>query len=199
MVKLRASGYNRNQRWEILKSGSRKFSRMLEDEDMGIRRVNRPRWEGGHGRYLDKILKKKNWYRKKKTERDSNEKNGESYGRKVWKEKTEKEKSKPKPREKEMEEDSEEIESVMFLPSTPHGELMKRVKEADRQFRRGTDIKRIKFVERAGKSLQDILVSGNPWSDLKCGREKCFVCRSEKGGMGECMRENALYRILCKE
>ena len=47
MVKLRASGYNRGQRWEILKSGSRKFKKMVEDEKRGIRRVNRPRWEGG--------------------------------------------------------------------------------------------------------------------------------------------------------
>ena len=165
MIKLKMSGYSKENRWEILKSGTRKYNKMVQDEKDGKRSLNRPRWEGGHGRYLDKILKKKNWYRKKKTERVSTEKNGESYERKVWKEKTEKKESKPKPRENEMEEDSEEIESVMFLPSTPHGELMKSVKEADRQFRRGTDIKRIKFVERAGKSLQDILVSGNPWSD----------------------------------
>ena len=73
MVKLRASGYNRNQRWEILKSGSRKFSRMLDDEDKGIRRVNRPRWEGGGNINVKKLLQKKNWYKKKggNTEKES--------------------------------------------------------------------------------------------------------------------------------
>ena len=72
MVKLRASGYNRNQRWEILKAGSRKYKRMVEDEDKGVRRVNRPRWEGGGMRYVRKLLQKKNWF---KTE-------GEQAGRK---------------------------------------------------------------------------------------------------------------------
>ena len=32
MVKLKASGYNRNQRWEILKSGTRRYNKMVEDE-----------------------------------------------------------------------------------------------------------------------------------------------------------------------
>ena len=40
MMKLRASGYSRAQRWEILKSGSRRFTRMVEDEKKGKRRVN---------------------------------------------------------------------------------------------------------------------------------------------------------------
>ena len=46
MTKLRASGYDRRQRWEILKSGSRKFKRMVDQERGGVRRVNRPRWKG---------------------------------------------------------------------------------------------------------------------------------------------------------
>ena len=58
----------------------------------------------------------------------------------------------------------------MFLPYTPGSELMKKIRETDREFRRGTKIKRVKFVERAGSSLTDLLVSGNPWGDQKCGR-----------------------------
>ena len=61
--------------------------------------------------------------------------------------------------------DDEEIESVMFVPCTPNSELVKRLRETDRKFREGSRIKRIKFVERRGRSLQDLLVSGNPWSD----------------------------------
>ena len=70
----------------------------------------------------------------------------------------------------------------MFVPSTPGGELMKLMRDADRDFRKGTLMKQIKFVERAGPSIKDILVSSNPWGDLKCGRPKCFICRGEKGG-----------------
>ena len=54
-------------------------------------------------------------------------------------------------------------------------------------------------MERREKSIQDILVSGNPWSDRKCGRDRCFICERENGSMGECMRESALYRITCME
>ena len=63
MVKLRASGYNRGQRWEILKAGSRKYKKMVEDEDKGVRRINIPRWEGGGMRYVRKSLQKKNWFK----------------------------------------------------------------------------------------------------------------------------------------
>ena len=71
----------------------------------------------------------------------------------------------------------------MFIPSTPRGELLRWMREVDINYRRGTKIKPIKFIERAGVSLKDTLVSSNPWGDMKCGRENCFVCRGEKGGI----------------
>ena len=70
MVKLKASGYSREQRWEILKSGSRKYKRMVAQEDGGVRKINRPRWEGGQKRYTKKLLGKKNWYRKKRVRKE---------------------------------------------------------------------------------------------------------------------------------
>ena len=97
--------------------------------------------------------------------------------------------------------DNEELEpeTVMFIPSTPRGELLRRMREVDINYRRGTKIKPIKFIERAGVSLKDTLVSSNPWGDMKCGRENCFVCRGEKGGIGACMKEGVLYCIKCTE
>ena len=55
------------------------------------------------------------------------------------------------------------------------------------------------MVERAGPSVKDILVTSNPWGDLKCGRKECFICRSEKGGIGKCMKGNVLYMSKCEE
>ena len=66
---------------------------------------------------------------------------------------------------------------------------MKSMREADKDFRRGTKIRPIKFVERAGISLTDILVQSNPWGDMKCGRQECFVCRGDQGGIKDCMKE----------
>ena len=34
---------------------------------------------------------------------------------------------------------------------------------------------------------------------MKCGRGGCFVCRSEKGGSGKCMKDSVLYSIICEE
>ena len=48
-----------------------------------------------------------------------------------------------------------EPETVMFVPSTPRGELVKLMRDTDRDFRRGTKIQPMKFVERAGVSLVD--------------------------------------------
>ena len=76
---------------------------------------------------------------------------------------------------------------------------MKSLREADSLFRRGSKVRPIKFIERAGISLRDSLVSNNLWSDMKCGRNQCFVCRGEKGGVGSCMKENVLYSIRCEE
>ena len=92
-----------------------------------------------------------------------------------------------------------EPETVMFIPSTPRGELLNTLKETDRDFRKGTNIKPIKFIERAGISLTDTLVDSNPWGKNKCGRSECFVCRGEKGGIKDCMKEGVLYRIKCDD
>ena len=168
MTKLRASGYSRTQRWEILKSGSRKFNRMVKQEEGGVRRVNRPRWEG---RYVNKLLKKKNWYKQKRGQERS-----EGCGS-----------SRQENANSREERDSTEPETVIFIPSTPRGELLKLMKESDSQFRKGSG--------RAGISIQDTLVSSNPWGDLKCGRANCFVCKSERGGISMCMKESVTYSI----
>ena len=73
MAKMKASGYTREQRWEVLKSGSRRFKRMIAEEEGGVRRINRPRWEGGKNRYVKKMLRKKNWYKKGKTKENESE------------------------------------------------------------------------------------------------------------------------------
>ena len=47
MMKLKMSGYSKQQRWEILKSGTRKYNNLVRQEKEGKRRLNRPSWEGG--------------------------------------------------------------------------------------------------------------------------------------------------------
>ena len=159
---------------------------MVEEEKRGVRRVNRPRWEGGGGRYVKKLLSKKNWFQRKTEERSTGDK-GRGADLRSQLERDRGRESK----------DELEPETVMFVPSTPNGELAKLMKKADSDFRRGTKMRPIKFIERAGVSLRDTLVTSNPWGDEKCGRGACFICRGDKGGISNCMKEGVLYSIRC--
>ena len=67
--------------------------------------MNRPRWEGGKGRFAKKILGKNNWFKKRRiqegskgVQKESGRKDKECY---------------------ESERDETEPETVLFLPSTP--------------------------------------------------------------------------------
>ena len=49
-----------------MKSGSRKFRRMVDQEREVVRRVNRPSWEGEPRRFVKKVMIKENWFKSKK-------------------------------------------------------------------------------------------------------------------------------------
>ena len=156
---------------------------------------------GGEGeRYVNKLLQKKNWYKNRKKEVSTVEDQNviEGGGKRQIKEVENKQYGGDHSK-KRGEWEEQEPETVMFVPSTPRGELVKAMKEADNNFRKGTKIKPIKFIERAGISMTDMLLQSNPWGDMKCGREGCFVCRAEKGGIKDCMKESVLYSIKCDD
>ena len=44
-----------------------------------------------------------------------------------------------------------QVEAVMFVPSTPEGELAKWIQEEDDKLREGTGERRLKIVERGGE------------------------------------------------
>ena len=88
----------------------------------------------------------------------------------------------------------------MFVPATPGGELVKQLQENEEKMKEGTSRKKIKFVERGGTTVKDMLCRNNPWGKRKCGRDECLVCPDGKEGMGgECRREGVLYLITCKK
>ena len=136
-----------------------------------------------------RVSLKKNWLKKKKANKELER--GVSKGNR--------EREYEREKREEHEGEGGEPETVLFIPSTPRGELMKAMREADRDFRRGTTIRPIKFVERAGVSIADTLVQSNPWGDMKCGRLECFVCRGDRGGIKDCMKQSVLYSIKCED
>ena len=75
---------------------------------------------------MTKLLKKKNWFTKKN---DINERDKDSRGEY----RGGGEESRERGRETERGEEGEP-ETVMFVPSTPRGELVKRLRETDKRF-----------------------------------------------------------------
>ena len=67
-------------------------------------------------------------------------------------------------------------EGVIFVPSTPGSKLWKELQVADDKFTKVQGIKSIKFVERGGTALSELLVKSNPFKPVHCGREKCWPC-----------------------
>ena len=85
--------------------------------------------------------------------------------------------------------------AVMFVPWTPHSELIRRFRniEASGAEHRGF---KIKMVEGCGTTIKSILQKSDPWNG-DCGRERCFPCRS--GDVGKCHKTNIVYKIDCLE
>ena len=184
MKKMKRSGYSAKVRRNVALAGLKGYMNMVRTEAEGGRKVNRPRWEGARTRRYKKLGAKSNWFKKsKKSKNDSREFSGG-----------------PKKCGRRVEGAEAEIETVMFVPHTPGGELARLLQEADDLFIKGKGIGRVRMVERGGTTLKDILCRTNPWATDGCGRgDSCFPCRGEGGRGGNCQREGVVYKITCQE
>jgi hypothetical protein len=54
----------------------------------------------------------------------------------------------------------------------------------------------VRFVEKSGYSLQNMLEQANPFKSETCGRVLCFPCQSERGG--DCEKRGAGYKVTCQ-
>ena len=151
---------------------------MVKEEEDGGRRVNRPRQDGEEERRYKKLAGKSNWFRSPAKKAVSVRKlNRRRMPSKRTQVKT--------------------VDTVMFVPHTPGGDLAKKLQEAEDRFVKNRSGGRVKFVERGGFSLRDVLCNRNPWSSEGCGRgESCFICRNKPGG---CQKEGIVYSLTCQE
>ena len=78
-----------------------------------------------------------------------------------------------------------EIEAVMFIPFTKDSKLQKLLQESDNDYIRGNNEKRIKFVERGGQTLEQVLGRSDPWGGNGCSRNSCFQCEHGGGRLPE--------------
>ena len=85
----------------------------------------------------------------------------------------------------------------MFIPFTTGSKLQKLLQSTDNDYIRKGKNKRIKFVERGGSTLEQVLGKSDPWGGRGCPRPSCFQCQHGGGEGGECQREGALYEVMC--
>ena len=87
-----------------------------------------------------------------------------------------------------------EIKSVLFVPRTEGGELIKRLRKKEAELAEITEY-RVKLVERSGTQIRKILCKKNPFAGQNCFREYCMICK--EGGKGDCRRRNITYKTSC--
>ena len=112
-------------------------------------------------RYRKKLLEKSNWYKKRSSKEDEEEKPNPK-SRKPGNKKT-----KEKPRL--------EPKTILFVEHTRNGELATRLREATRRLEKTLGFG-IRIVERAGAPLKNSFSVSNLWDSVKCGREDCAPC-----------------------
>ena len=66
--------------------------------------------------------------------------------------------------------------SVKFIPPTPGGELVARLKKREAELADSTGL-RIKFVEQGGVKLKNKLVRTDPFPSAECGKVRCPICK----------------------
>ena len=85
-------------------------------------------------------------------------------------------------------------ESVIFVPSTPRGELRRRFLESIK--RAGV---KVAVAEVPGRSVKRRVQRSDPFQDDVCAdEEKCLICR-HGGGRGMCRKTGVTYEVGCKK
>ena len=91
------------------------------------------------------------------------------------------------------------FDTVLFCPSTPGGELAKKLRNITEDTRRKTGMK-IKVIERVGTKISAQLKTKYN-NEARCrSTTQCIVHRN--GGKGDCNKENVVYKgtcLKCKE
>ena len=94
-----------------------------------------------------------------------------------------------------------QVKSVIFVPHTPGSALAKNMREGEIMLEKTTGYK-MKIVERAGDSLENLLHRSNPWAGADCGREMCLLCESKQTHKSienqNCHKRNVVYEMWCE-
>ena len=176
--KLSLSGYPIHKRQEIFKAGLTGYKRKLErtlGENDGLKHVlGAP---GLEDRRIGKILDKDGWFNKESKGDTKVAGDRQSGGQSM-----------------NQGNQGGKVLAVLFVPRTPGGELIKRVRAKEKEIAKVTGDK-IKVVERAGTPVERILVSKDPWEKERCKDSSCSYCKEEDRSI--CSSKNVVYKHVC--
>ena len=83
-------------------------------------------------------------------------------------------------------------ESVMFVQSTPKSILKRRFQEEIDK----SGLK-VRVLEKAGRSIKQVLQRSDPFKAPVCDRAGCLLCGT--GGRGSCWKDGINYELVCVE
>ena len=84
------------------------------------------------------------------------------------------------------------------MPPTPHSVLARMLQKLEELNNQGRS-SRIKIVERAGRSVKNVLAPNDPWGVSRCQDQECFPCstNSDEGLKLSCRTPGIMYKIIC--
>ena len=192
---LKNSGFSRSESREMVISGIKGWLR----KQARRRREGQPFYRSARstlaGRTKKKLTEKATWYKQKRKaeEMEDDEPKVASKSRRWDGERLGRKEVEGRP--------VSQAKSVMFVPYTWDGILVKRLRHVEEVMEPITDW-RIKFVERAGVKLEEMLHKSNPWQGDDCGRRKCLLDESkQKSGKNleqSCTRRSIIYETHCE-
>ena len=93
------------------------------------------------------------------------------------------------------------VKTVIFVPQTANSQLAKMLREEEKTLERMTGY-RVKYVEKAGTSIGNLLCKSDHWVGRLCGRKECLLCYTkEKTGQNlsqSCTKRNVVYVTWCQ-
>ena len=88
--------------------------------------------------------------------------------------------------------------SILFVPPTPGGILVKQLKEREEELNRHRE-DRIKIVEKGGIKIENILTKKDPFEKEICKNKLCPICKNENNKLNIlCNSNNVGYRWVCQ-
>ena len=210
------SGYPLDQIRRTVIGGLSGYEKKVRQSQMergkGWRQLHERAQASAGSRWKKKLLGKSTWYKEKEKGNEDMIDKTRDLDKNIQKTKIERRKEDAKLRKKRKKEDRRkesetaeqrrhremETTSVMFVDSTPFGDLTRRLQECEDKLGAITG-RRVRMVEMSGNQLGQLLPNTNPWAGEKCGRDNCHPCNQggDREKKEDCFRRNILYESRC--